>query len=297
MSVNLELYKIFYCVVKCGSITSAAKELFISQPAVSQSIKQLEGQLGGKLFQRTPKGMELTDEGKAIFEYVERANGLLEQAENKFNQLKNLTCGTIRIGASDNICRNFLLPHIKTYREAYPDVKIRFINGTSAQTLSLLKTGKVDIGFVNLPVDDEEVEVKECGQLHDCFVAGPAYENLKGKPMSVRELLRLPMILLGEGTNSRKFIDEYFRGFGEVCEPDIEVGSHDLLVSFAKQNMGISCVTQEFVAKELESGALFKLDIEGDVRSRNIGFIKLRRVTPTFAAQRLVELITKDKSM
>ena len=121
MSINYELYKVFFCVVKNGSITNAAKELFISQPAVSQSIKQLESQLGGKLFKRTPKGMELTAEGSAIFEYIERANGLIEQAETRFSQMKSLLSGSIRIGASNNICNNFLFPFILRFKELYPN--------------------------------------------------------------------------------------------------------------------------------------------------------------------------------
>ena len=291
MSINYELYKVFFCVVKNGSITNAAKELFISQPAVSQSIKQLESQLGGKLFKRTPKGMELTAEGSAIFEYIERANGLIEQAETRFSQMKSLLSGSIRIGASNNICNNFLFPFILRFKELYPNVKLFFENGPSTQTVELLKTGKVDIGFVNLPVDDDEIDVTPCGQLHDCFVAGKGFSHLKGKPMTVEELLENPMILLSRGTNSRTFIDEYFKANGCKCSPDIEVGSHDLLVSFAKANMGVSCVTKEFVTKELEEGTLFMLDVEGDVRSRNIGHIRLKNVTPTFAGKRFFEIV------
>lgn len=294
MSVNLELYRIFYCVVKNGSITNAAKELFISQPAVSQSIKQLEAQLGGRLFLRTPKGMELTPEGSAIYEYVERANGLLSEAENKFNQLKNLVIGKIRIGASDNICRNYLLPYVRQFRTLYPDVKIHITNGTSNQTINLLKTGKVDIGFVNMPSVDDEVEVSVCSKLHDCFVAGSKFIDLKDIPMTIETLLNYPIILLEKGTNSRRFIDDYIKSFGHECEPNIEVGSHDLLIEFAKQNLGISCVTEEFVTKELKDGSLFKLNIEGDIRSRNIGYVKLKNVSLTFAGARFIDLIQED---
>lgn len=295
MNVNLELYKIFFCVVKHGSITGAAKELFISQPAVSQSIKQLEHQLGGNLFHRTPRGMELTQEGRAILEYVERANGLIEQAEIKFNQMKNLVEGTISIGASDNICRNFLLPYICEYKKKFPGINLRFINGTSSQTISLLKSGKVDIGFINLPVSDDDIAAEPCGQLHDCFVAGSKYAELAERAITLEELLQHPMILLSKGTTSRRAIDEYFKSFGVSCEPDIEVGSHDLLIAFAKNNMGISCVTEEFVAKELNKGSLYKLKLKGDIRSRNIGYIRLKHVTPTFAAQKLVSMILPEK--
>jgi len=290
-SINYELYKIFGCVVKNGSITNAAKELYISQPAVSQSIKQLETQLGGKLFKRTPKGMELSAEGLAIYEYIERANGLIEQAQTRFNQMKDLQRGSIKIGASDNICRNFLMSFVEKFRAAYPQIKLMFLNGTSSQTVGLLKTGKVDIGFVNLPLDDSEIAADAVGELHDCFVAGEGYKGLKKKRISLQELVKHPVILLGPGTVSRKFIDEFFKSHNCVCKPDIEVGSHDLLVSFAKKNMGISCVTEEFARAEIAKGTLFKLDVEGDIRSRKIGLIRLKNVTQTFAAAKFVALM------
>lgn len=290
-NINYELYKVFYSVVKNGSISHSAKELFLSQPAVSQSIKQLESQLGGKLFKRTPKGMELTSEGSAIFEYIERANGLIEQASVRFEQMKSLESGSIRIGASDNICRNFLLPYVTKFHELYPKIKIFFINGTSAQTVNLLRTGRIDVGFVNLPASGEDIDSTPVGMLHDCFVAGSGFIQLKDRPVTLKELLEYPIILLTSGTTSRMFIDEFFKRNELHADPSIEVGSHDLLIAFAKQNMGISCVTEEFVKKELSAGKLFKINIDGDVRSRNIGRIRLKNVTPSFAAARFMEIV------
>ncbi|MCL2061807.1 MAG: LysR family transcriptional regulator [Firmicutes bacterium] len=294
IGINYELYKVFACVVKNGSITGASRELYISQPAVSQSIKQLEAQLGGFLFKRTPKGMELTAEGSAIYEYISRANGLIEQAQTRFAQMKDLARGEIKIGASDNICRNFLLPHIQKFRKNFPKIKFLFVNGTSNQTVDLLKTGKVDIGFVNLPVDDDEITAEPLGELHDCFVGGTDYKMLTQTPISVKDLTNHPLILLGAETNSRKFIDEFFKTHHCTAKPDIEVGSHDLLISFAELNMGISCVTKEFVSAQLTKGTLYKLNVEGEVRSRKIGVIRLKNVSLTFAAEKFVSNLKED---
>ncbi len=292
MSVNLELFKVFYTVVKVGSITRAAKELFISQPAVSQSIKQLEDQLGGRLFVRTSKGMELTPEGAAIFEYVERATSLLAEAENKFNQLKNLMIGTIRIGASDNICKNFLLPYIKTFHNMYPDVIIQITNGTSRETVGLLKSGKVDVGFVNFPVINEhDLDSKECDSLNDCFVCGSKFLEFSKAPVSIETLSRLPLILIEKGTNTRRFIDDFFDSHDTAIKPEFELGSHDLLLEFAKMNLGIACVTEQFVTKELENGTLHKIKLVPPIPARNIGYIKLKNVAMTFASQRFLEII------
>ena len=141
--VNLELYRVFYTVAKCGSLTRAAEELYISQPAVSQAIKQLETQLGGQLFNRTHKGMELSETGgKQIFPIVEKALKLFDQAESKYSELKDTATGIVRVCASDTVSTHFLLPYIKEYHEKHPNVNLILQNCTSSETIEMLKNGK-----------------------------------------------------------------------------------------------------------------------------------------------------------
>ena len=158
--VNLELYRVFYKVAKCGSLTKAAEELYISQPAVSQAIKQLESGLGCQLFVRTHKGMELSETGgKQIFPAIEQALKSIDEAENKLTELKDTATGVIRICASDTVSTHFLIPVIKKYHEKYPDVNLILQNCTSAETIEYLKGNKGDIGFLNLPIDDSYVNL------------------------------------------------------------------------------------------------------------------------------------------
>ena len=111
--VNLELYRVFYAVARCGSLTKAAEELYISQPAVSQAVKQLENQLGGKLFIRTHRGMELSEPGgRQMFEAVEQALRILDGAEARYAELKNTATGVLRICASDTVATHFLIDYI-----------------------------------------------------------------------------------------------------------------------------------------------------------------------------------------
>jgi DNA-binding transcriptional LysR family regulator len=109
MTVNLEYYRIFYYTAKHKSITLAANELFISQPAVSQAIKQLENSIGGKLFFRTPKGVKLTSEGEILYRYISKGYEQIILGENKFKELLALETGEIRIGASDMTLQFYLL--------------------------------------------------------------------------------------------------------------------------------------------------------------------------------------------
>lgn len=171
--VNLELYRVFYTVAKCGSLTKAAEELYISQPAVSQSIKQLENQLGISLFNRTHRGMELSAQGgKLIFSKIEQALYLLNEAEDMIAQLNTSASGTIRIGASDTIFEYFLADKIVTYHEKFPAVKIELVSDLTHKTLEALKTNKCDVGFINLPIpsDPELTVYGNCMRLTDVFV-------------------------------------------------------------------------------------------------------------------------------
>ena len=179
--VNLELYRVFYTVAKCGSLTKAAEELYISQPAVSQSVKQLENQLGITLFNRTHKGMELSAQGgKLIFTEVEQALALLQGAEARIAQTKESATGIIRIGASDTIFEYFLADKIVEFHERFPAVKIELLADFTPDTIEKLKADRCDVAFVNLPIAEQpELTLHgNCMRLNDTFIAGEKYKEL-----------------------------------------------------------------------------------------------------------------------
>lgn len=295
--INYELYRIFYVVAKSGSITKAAQELFISQPAVSQSIKQLETQMGGRLFVRTSKGMALTYEGKIIYEYIEQANVLIGVAEKKFSQLKELTYGEIKIGASDTITRHFLLKHIRKFVEKYPDVNINITNRTSSETVNLLKAGKVDIGFINGPIDDEYIEQDICEPVRDVFVVNADMaKKITKQPLSRKEIASHKLIMLEKGSNTRKIIDKAFLDEGIELEPTFELASIDLMVDMARAGLGIACVPDIVVGKELDNGTLRKVEVDFDMPKRTLSLVTLKGMPLSFSAKEFVKLVTrKDK--
>ncbi len=171
MSVKLDLYKIYKEVCEKGSISDASKSLYISQSAVSQAIKQLETQVGLSLFRRTPKGVVPTAEGKMLYEYASSAIDLLTVAEEKLEAMKNLAYGDLKIGASDTISHYLLLPVLEKYSKLYPKIKLQIVNRTSLEAVSLLKSGKVDLAFVNMPFEDEEIHIQPYFSVEDIFVA------------------------------------------------------------------------------------------------------------------------------
>ncbi|MBR1568087.1 MAG: LysR family transcriptional regulator, partial [Lachnospiraceae bacterium] len=182
MNINLEYYKIFYYVASCHSVTAAAKELCISQPAVSQGLKALETALGAKLFHRTSKGVSLTNEGEVLFTYIKTGVEQIRLGEQKLNELLNMTTGEIRIGASDMTLKFYLLPYLQRYHQLYPDIKVTVTNAPTPQTLEHLYEGRIDFGIVSNPLEvREHLSVMPVREIRDVFVAGKQFWRYKQK--------------------------------------------------------------------------------------------------------------------
>ena len=257
---HLEYYKVFYYVAKYQSVTAAAEHLAISQPAVSQSIKQLENVIGAKLFIRTSKGVRMTAEGELLAEYVSKGYEQIELVEKKLVQMLNLELGELRIGASDMTLRFFLLPYLEQFHEKYPDIKVMVSNAPTPETLSYLQEGKIDFGVVSTPFDKvpgmDVVRVKE---IEDIFIGGRKFISYKNKMLDLQELQRLPIISLEKKTSTRKFMDSFLEKNNVVMNPEFELATSDMIVQFALRNMGVGSIMKEFAADYLESGRLFAL--------------------------------------
>ena len=176
MDVNLEYYKIFYYVARSGGITQAAEELALSQPAVSQSIKNLERQLKLTLFVRMKKGVRLTREGELLYSYVSRGYEYIRQGEQKVQEMLDLDLGEIHIGASDMTLQFYLLPWLEQFHRRYPGIKVTVTNAPTPETIRHLMDGRIDFGVVSTPVNSRHpwnlVPVKK---IEDIFVAGSLF--------------------------------------------------------------------------------------------------------------------------
>lgn len=290
--VNLELYKVFYTVAKCGSLTKAAQELFISQPAVSQAIKQLEGQLGISLFNRTHKGMELSQSGgKLIFAEVEDALSLIERAESKLSELKTTATGTIRIGATDSIFSHVLSDKIARFNSAFPAVKLELISSTSPYTVNQLKDGRCDIAFINLPLEDSDVVFYgTVTHLTDVFVAGKKFADIKGTVLPLKKLQEFPLLMIEENTVARSALAATAESLGMRFCPDVEVANWDFMKKLVIKGMGIGCIPREYCAAEFESGELFELKTEPALPVRGIGVAIAKHVALSYAMKEFLAM-------
>ena len=294
MSVKLELYRVFKEVAEAGNITAAAQTLFISQSAVSQSIKQLEAELQTRLFARNSRGVTLTADGRMLYEYVRSDMGLLETGEEKLSQSRDLQMGHLTIGASDTVTSQFLLPYLDRFHRQYPAIHIQIISGRSHKVLGLLQSGKVDIAFASTPQEGASLETFPCLATHSIFVAGAEYPCDFDHVYTLEEIARFPLILLERKASSRLYLEKYFLQNGLHLNPEIELGARSLLVDLAAIGFGVAGVTEEFVRRELESGRLRKLRTSFDIPPRSVDLCVLRDVPLTSAAQRFSDFIRES---
>ena len=244
MDVNFELYKVFYYVARTLSFSEASKQLFISQSAVSQSIKALEKKLGQSLFVRSTKRVQLTPEGEILFKHIEPALNLIRQGENQLLETNSLNGGQLRIAASDTICRYFLVPYLNKFHKDYPNVHIKVTNSTSIDCAHILETGQVDFVISNFPNSglSNVNNTRTIKEFQDVFVANPKYFPLKNKTLSLRELLAYPIMMLDRKSTTSEFLHSMFQKSQLDLVPEIELSSNDLLIDLARIGLGIAFV-------------------------------------------------------
>lgn len=294
-NISTEAYKVFYHVAREGSISRAAEKLFITQPAVSRTIRQLEEKIGTMLLFRTSKGVKLTNEGQILFGFVEQAFNYLALGEKMLTQMKALDSGSISIGVGDSICKLYLLPYLKRYHTDYPNIDIHITNQKSHEIIDMLKRGEIDVGIINLPIEDETLRITSVMDIHDCFAVGRKYLHLTEKPLPLSELVHYPVMLIEKGTNSRRYVEEFLKLHGVNVQPDFELGNFELLAQFAMINLGVACIVREYFPVEFESGMLYSVPLEEEIPARSIGLATLKVVPLSAATKELIYLLTNKK--
>lgn len=291
MNVNFELLNTFYQVARVGNISKAANILYVSQPAITKSIKKLENLFGIKLFIRNVNGVSLTYEGKFLFDYIQPHIDGLVNSTNKLNSLKNLDEGCINIGAGTSLTRMVLLPNIVKFNDKYPNIKIKIIHSITSNLIRDLRYGNLDFILLNLPYDaPKDLIMEPCMEIHDCFVASSdKFDKSLLSKISFKELNNYPLILQQKNSNTRTFLDNVLEKQKVNLIPNLELSSISLIKDFVENGLGIGFLPEELIKEELSSGLLFKLEISESIPSRNIGLITNKNMKPCYAAQKFIE--------
>ena len=252
MDINYELYKVFYYVATSLSFSEASKKLYISQSAVSQSIKTLEKKLGQTLFIRSTKRVQLTPAGSLLLKHVEPAMNLISRGESQLLDSGTLGLGQLHIGASDTICRYFLVPYLKQFHKMFPNVPIKVTNATSILCVELLDQRKVDLIVTNFPnthLNHAYIQKTVCN-FSDVFIANPAYFDLKDREISLAELKQYPIMMLDRKSTTSEFLHNLFLQHQLELIPEIELSSNDLLIDLARIGLGIAFIPDYCLTKE-----------------------------------------------
>ena len=291
MDINYELYKVFYYVAISLSFSEASKQLFISQSAVSQSIKTLEKKLGISLFIRSTKRVQLTPEGETLLRHIEPAMNLIKRGENQIMEASTLGGGQLRIGASDTICRYYLVPFLNRFHKTHPNVHIKVTNQTSTKCVDLLEMGQVDLIVTNYPNSrlNHGEHVREIHTFKDCFIASASYYGeLKDKNLHLKDLLSYPIMMLDRKSTTSEFLHNLFQQYQLDLVPEIELGSNDLLIDLARIGLGIAFVPDYCIPKD---GDLFILNIEEELPNRKLVITHNPQLPLTIAAKEFLEIL------
>ena len=294
MICDLNLYKTFYTVCKCKNISKAAELLYVSQPAVSKSIKILEENLNTTLFIRSSKGVSLTLEGELFFSYINKGLEEFSKGENLLDKIKNKEVGNIKIGVSTTIGKNYLIPKLEMFAKFYPSFKISIMNKPTVDTIESVKDGKLDIAIVSPHEKDKELEFLELSTMQDIFVASPDYLD-KVDYSSTEELFGKGSLMLLENNNiTREHINNYFTAIGIDITPDIEASNMEFLIECAKIGLGITSVVKEFVYGYLEDGTLVELHLNKPISPRTIEIVYKDSSYMSIATKTLIDFLREN---
>lgn len=274
MNQSLSSYRIFYTVANTENISKAAKELYISQPAISKSIQKLEESVGCRLFSRSSRGVVLTDEGKLLYDHVRTAFETLTLGEEKLKRSIELGVGHLKIGVSSTLCKYLLLPYLKEFIRQNPHISISISCQSTNETLKLLEDNKIDIGLIGKPTTLKNIQFDFLEEIEDIFVATKDYlRNLQARGIAKDDILaNATLMLLDQNNMTRQYIDDYLQENHIQVRDSIDISNMDLLIDFARIGVGVACVIKNFVKDDLASGSLVEIPLGIPIHKREVGF-------------------------
>lgn len=298
MTVNFEFYRTFYYVAKYGSISAAAKALYVTQPTVTHAIQSMERELGCTLFIRNPRGVAMTPEAQMLFQHVAIACEHIFEAEETLTSVRQMQKGSIAIGATETTLHHYLLPFLTRFRKEYPDIRLKITNSTTPATFQSLHAELLDIAVLVMPPGHREKNclITPLAQFADKLIAGREYACLKDRELTLKELTAYPLISMAKETITRQFFDEFFLANHLMLEPDIELATSDLITPIVASGLGIGFVPEAFARERLADGSLLELKLKERIPMRNICLVAKKDHIQTIAAKAVIQMLTSPLS-
>jgi LysR family transcriptional regulator, transcriptional activator of the cysJI operon len=284
--IDFNLIKTFVNVYENKSILMASKEMFVSQPAISKSIKKLENFLGGKLFVRTPKGVIPTLEGEVFYSSCIVGLKNINNAIDNFKSVSNLKSGSLSIGSSSTIIRKILLPFLSKFSLKYPNIKISILDAVSSELEEKLQKMELDVILLNLPINDEsKYNITNIIDTTDCFIAS---KNFKKDYIDIKELNNYPIILQKKPSSNRDYFELMCKENNVNISPKFEIGSFGLITDFVAENMGIAYTIKDFIKKDIENGRVKELKTNFIIKPRKVVALTMHNAINNFTTEKFI---------
>ena len=267
-NVDLNLYKIFLCVAECGSISKASEVLYVSQPAVSYSIKTLESRLGCKLFNRTAKGVELTAEANKLLYYIQSAYNILTTGVKMLNDSTELTYGEIRLGVQTHVGTFLLSKYIQKFNEEYPGIKFSITNKSKNEMIEMLEKRMLDLVIDTYPITStrEEVIISELLKVQNYLVGNEKYKELsKKRNIPIEDIQKYPLLLPPMSTSTRQFLEKSISDRIDKLEPLVEVATTEVMLDLVIRGLGIGYFSKPSVQELIKQGVLNRINVDIDL--------------------------------
>ena len=294
MNIDYNLYKIFLYLFEEKSISKTAAKLYVSQPAISYSLKELESQLGYTLFYRNSKGIEPTNEAKELYSYVSTAFNIFKDAEEHIKTLNDLNIGCIRIGTPSHIGVSYLSSYIAEFRKLYPGIKFEIISKSTKDMVEMLETRKLDFIVDTLPIDSKKKVTKiTVAKLKNCF----AYNKNSMKNVTIeteKDLQKYPLVLPSVTSSIRFKLDEYMESKNINLSPTVESWTNEMMVELVKKGIGIGYFIKNLIISQNDSDNFEIIEFDDNLPDVDICCVYIDDFL-TAASSKFIELL-KNKS-
>jgi aminoethylphosphonate catabolism LysR family transcriptional regulator len=254
MAVNLTQLRVFHAVAKGGSFTEAARELSITQPAVTIHIRELERYYGVRLFDRGSRRVRLTDTGQTLLEYTQRIFSLAEEAEHALENAGELRAGRLRILASLTVGGYYLPPVINLFKGQFPQILVTLFVDNSQRVVERIAELREDIGFLSGPVRDERLLVRPFLEDELVLIVPPRHQWAGRRSVSLHELKGESLILREPGSATRALVEERLHQAEILPLVSMELGSNEAIKRAVEMGMGVSVLSATIVRREAEAG-------------------------------------------
>ena len=295
--MEIRQLRAFVAIAESGTFTAGALRVHVTQAAISMQIRQLETEIGAKVFVRAPRHVILTEAGEQL---LRRARHILREHDAALDEIAELAGaerGRLRIGSASAMVLTEQLPSIlKELRKQHPAADISVTSGTSEVLVDQILAGEVDVAFVSLPVDVRGIKTERLSEDQLVAIASPHHKLAKQRTISAYTLAGERLILGERGGNTRRLIDQFFAQAGVSLHVAMELSRQQAIKRMVEEDMGVGIVPLQSVKEEVEKGRLIRWWIEGAQINWELGIAQLSNGYDSPIMQKFVALAHRNFS-